>query len=112
MSAIPLTGKGRVTLNLAMLINMLSIGSTMMVMPLAADLAAPLNMPPQYAGYIAGLAGLAAALASWLAAPWLDRFARRPLLVALAALRFADLVVCPVWRVCRSDGGNPDGRHC
>ena len=65
MSAIPLTGKGRVTLNLAMLINMLSIGSTMMVMPLAADLAAPLNMPPQYAGYIAGLAGLAAALASW-----------------------------------------------
>ena len=64
MSAIPLTGKGRVTLNLAMLINMLSIGSTMMVMPLAADLASPLNMPPQYAGYIAGLAGLAAALAS------------------------------------------------
>lgn len=94
MSAIPLTGKGRVTLNLAMLINMLSIGSTMMVMPLAADLAAPLDMPPQYAGYIAGLAGLAAALASWLAAPWLDRFARRPLLVALAALRFAALAGC------------------
>mgnify|MGYP001163484160 FL=1 len=94
MSAIPLTGKGRVTLNLAMLINMLSIGSTMMVMPLAADLASPLNMPPQYAGYIAGLAGLAAALASWLAAPWLDLFARRPLLVALAALRFAALASC------------------
>lgn len=94
MSAIPRTGKGRVTLNLAMLINMLSIGSTMMVMPLAADLASPLNMPPQYAGYIAGLAGLAAALASWLAAPWLDLFARRPLLVALAALRFAALASC------------------
>ena len=94
MSAIPLTGKGRLTLNLAMLINMLSIGSTMMVMPLAADLASPLNMPPQYAGYIAGLAGLAAALASWLAAPWLDLFARRPLLVALAALRFAVLASC------------------
>ncbi|UJJ32212.1 MFS transporter [Halopseudomonas maritima] len=96
MSALPLTGKGRVTLNLAMLINMLSIGSTMMVMPLAADLAAPLDMPPQYAGYIAGLAGLAAALASWVAAPWLDRFARRPLLVGLAALRFAVLAACAV----------------
>ncbi|WVM88126.1 hypothetical protein UMZ34_17780 [Halopseudomonas pachastrellae] len=64
MSAIPLTGKGRVTLNLAMLINMLSIGQHHDGDALAADLASPLNMPPQYAGYIAGLAGLAAALAA------------------------------------------------
>ncbi|GAA6131700.1 MFS transporter [Halopseudomonas sabulinigri] len=94
MSALAAPGRDRVTLNLAMLINMLSIGSTMMVMPLAADLAAPLDMPLQHSGYIAGLAGLAAAISSWFSAPWLDRFARRPLLVSLATLRFLVLLAC------------------
>lgn len=84
----------RVALNLAMLINMLSIGSTMMVMPLAADFAQPLGMPPQHAGYVAGVAGLAGAISSWFAAPWLDSVARRPLLVLLILLRFATLAAC------------------
>lgn len=94
MSSPVVATAGRTTLNLAMLINMLSIGCTMMVMPLAADFAQPLNMPPQHAGYVAGLAGLAAAISSWLAAPWLDTFARRPLLVTLALARFALLGLC------------------
>lgn len=85
-------------LNLALLINMLSIGSLMMAMPLAADLVVPLAMAPEFIGTISGAATLAAALTSLLAAPWLDRVNRKHTLVLLLVLRFGGLAACALAR--------------
>ncbi|MDR5866714.1 MFS transporter [Halomonas koreensis] len=87
-----------VALNLALLINTLSIGSLMMAMPLGADFVAPLGMRPEHIGYISGTATLAAAAASLLAAPWLDRCPRKHALVVLVALRFLTLGACALAR--------------
>lgn len=84
----------RIAVHLAMLINMLSLGSLMMVMPLGPDLVRNLGMEPSHVGYISGGATLAAALSAVLSAPWLDRFARKPALVVLLVLRFALLLSC------------------
>ncbi|OLQ72739.1 hypothetical protein BIT28_05960 [Photobacterium proteolyticum] len=61
-------------LRLALLINMLSIGTLMMVMPLGADFVKYLNMKPEHIGYIAGRATFASALIGFFLAPYLDRF--------------------------------------
>ena len=76
---------------------MLSIGSLMMIMPLGPDFVRELDMPADRIGYLAGAATLAAALGSALSAAWLDRFERKPVLLALLALlvlRFALLGAC------------------
>lgn len=88
----------RVALNLALLINTLSIGSLMMAMPLGADMVEPLAMAPEFIGTISGAATLAAAVASLLAAPWLDGVNRKHALVVLLILRFASLAACALAR--------------
>jgi len=84
----------RIAVHLAMLINMLSIGSLMMVMPLGPDLVRELGMEASHIGYIAGGATLAAALSGFISAPWLDHFDRKRALVTLLVLRFALLFSC------------------
>lgn len=81
-------------IHLAMLINMLSMGSMMMVMPLGPDLVISLGMAPEQTGYFSGGATLGAALMGILAAPWLDRFNRKPALLLLLTLRFLLLMAC------------------
>ncbi len=75
-------------IHLALLINMLSMGSMMMVMPLGPDLVTSLGMAPEQTGYFSGGATLGAALMGLLAAPWLDRVNRKPALLVLLTLRF------------------------
>ncbi|WP_347506668.1 MFS transporter [Pseudomonas anguilliseptica] len=87
-------GQSKAALHLAMLINLLSIGSLMMVMPLSPDLVRHLGMQASHVGYISGGATLASALSMALAAPWLDRLPRKQALVILLTLRFALLMAC------------------
>ena len=89
----------RIAVHLAMLINMLSIGSLMMVMPLGPDLVRELGMTASHIGYISGGATLAAALSGFVSAPWLDHFDRKRALVALIVLRFLLLRSCAWVRV-------------
>jgi len=86
--------QSRIAVHLAMLINMLSLGSLMMVMPLGPDLVRHLGMEASHVGYISGGATLAAALSALIAAPWLDRFDRKRALITLLVLRFALLLSC------------------
>ena len=81
-------------IHLALLINMLSMGSMMMVMPLGPDLVTSLGMAPEQTGYFSGGATLGAALMGLLAAPWLDRVNRKPALLVLLTLRFLLLMAC------------------
>ena len=81
-------------IHLALLINTLSIGCLMMVMPLAADFVRQLGMQAEFSGYLSGSASLAAALSGLAAAPWLDRFNRKHALLVLLVLRFALLMAC------------------
>lgn len=81
-------------IHLALLINMLSMGSMMMVMPLGPDLVTSLGMAPEQTGDFSGGATLAAALMGLLAAPWLDRVNRKPALILLLTLRFLLLMAC------------------
>jgi predicted MFS family arabinose efflux permease len=81
-------------IHLALLINMLSMGSMMMVMPLGPDLVTSLGMLPEQTGDFSGGATLAAALMGLIAAPWLDRVNRKPALMALLTLRFVLLMAC------------------
>ncbi|KXO83785.1 MFS transporter [Stutzerimonas stutzeri] len=84
----------KAAVHLAMLINMLSIGSLMMVMPLGPDFVRALGMQASHVGYVAGGATLAAALSAAASAAWLDRLERKRALVCLLALRFALLLSC------------------
>lgn len=81
-------------IHLALLINMLSIGCMMMVMPLGPELVTRLGMLPEQTGYFSGGATLGAALLGLLAAPWLDRVNRKPALLVLLVLRFLLLMAC------------------
>lgn len=56
-------------IHLALLVNMLSMGSMMMVMPLGPDLVISLGMLPEQTGYFSGGATLGAALMGLIAAP-------------------------------------------
>ncbi len=86
--------QSKAAVHLAMLINMLSIGSLMMVMPLGPDFVRALGMQASHVGYIAGGATLASALSAALTAAWLDRLDRKRTLVTLLTLRFALLLSC------------------
>lgn len=87
-------GHPKAAVHLAMLINLLSIGSLMMVMPLGPDLVRHLGMQASHVGYISGGATLASALSMALAAPWLDRLKRKQALVSLLTVRFVLLIAC------------------
>ncbi|MBL0605395.1 MFS transporter [Aeromonas caviae] len=81
-------------IHLALLINMLSMGCMMMVMPLGPELVTRLGMLPEQTGYFSGGATLGAALLGLLAAPWLDRVNRKPGLLVLLVMRFLLLMAC------------------
>ncbi|MGF1728414.1 MFS transporter [Photobacterium kasasachensis] len=81
-------------LRLALLINMLSIGTLMMVMPLGADFVKYLNMKPEHIGYIAGGATFASALIGFFLAPYLDRFDRKKALLFFLLTRSVIVIVC------------------
>ncbi|MEH8254370.1 hypothetical protein Q7I16_17415 [Aeromonas veronii] len=81
-------------IHLALLVNMLSMGSMMMVMPLGPDLVTSLGMAPEQTGYFSGGATQGAALIELIAAPWLDRVNRKPALLMLLTLRFLLLMAC------------------
>ncbi|MGH1411133.1 MAG: MFS transporter [Aeromonas sp.] len=81
-------------IHLALLVNMLSMGSMMMVMPLGPALVTSLGMAPEQTGYFSGGATLGAALMGLIAAPWLDRVNRKPALLVLLTLRFLLLMAC------------------
>ncbi|MGU5737794.1 MFS transporter [Aeromonas caviae] len=81
-------------IHLALLINMLSMGCMMMVMPLGPELVTRLGMLPEQTGYFSGGATLGAALLGLLAAPWLDRVNRKAALLVLLILRFLLLMAC------------------
>lgn len=81
-------------IHLALLVNMLSMGSMMMVMPLGPYLVMSLGMQPEQTGYFSGGATLGAALMGLIAAPWLDRVNRKSALLMLLTLRFLLLIAC------------------
>lgn len=87
-------GNSKAAVHLAMLINLLSIGSLMMVMPLGPEFVRHLDMSPNHVGYISGGAALASALSALLAARWLDRLPRKRTLITLLLLRFTLLMAC------------------
>ncbi|MEH2920580.1 MFS transporter [Samsonia erythrinae] len=80
--------------HLALLINMLSLGSLMMVMPLGPDFVNALSMDAKNIGYISGGATFASAIAGFFAAPYLDRFNRKHALIVLLTLRFGLTAAC------------------
>ncbi|MFC3034648.1 MFS transporter [Pseudoalteromonas fenneropenaei] len=84
----------RVVLNLAILVNILSIGSFMMVMPMGPDFSLALGMPAEHTGYLAGGATFAAALIGFLCAPFLDKFDRKQVLVSCLSLKFLLILCC------------------
>ncbi|MCE2596999.1 MFS transporter [Motilimonas cestriensis] len=81
-------------LRLALLINMLSIATLMMVMPLAADFVTHLDMKAEHIGYISGGATLASALVGFFIAPYLDRFDRKHALIGFLVVRSVFIVLC------------------
>lgn len=81
-------------IHLALLVNTLSIGSLMMVMPLGPDFVRHLGLPASHVGHLSGAATLAAAFSAACCAAWLDRLPRRRALVGLLLLRFALLGGC------------------
>jgi len=85
--------KSRV-LRLALLINMLSIGTLMMVMPLGADFVQYLNMKPEHIGYISGGATFASALIGFFLAPYLDRYDRKSALILFLLIRSVVIIIC------------------
>ncbi len=85
--------KSRV-LRLALLINMLSIGTLMMVMPLGADFVKYLNMQPEHIGYISGGATFASALVGFFLAPYLDRYDRKSALILFLLVRSVIIIIC------------------
>ncbi len=84
----------RSVVHLALLINMLSLGSLMMVMPLGPDFVSALSMDAKNIGYISGGATFASAIVGFLAAPYLDRFNRKHALIVLLTLRFGLTAAC------------------
>ncbi len=84
----------RSVVHLALLINMLSLGSLMMVMPLGPDFVSALSMDAKNIGYISGGATFASAIVGFLAAPYLDRFNRKHALLVLLTLRFGLTAAC------------------
>lgn len=82
------------TLYLAFLINLISIGGFMMVIPLGADLVKSINFNPAHIGYLAGGAAFFSAISCFLFANKLDRYNRKPLITLLLTARAICLFIC------------------
>ncbi|WP_299002049.1 MFS transporter [uncultured Shewanella sp.] len=82
------------TLYLAFLINLISIGGFMMVIPLGADLVKSIHFNPAHIGYLAGGAALFSAISCFLFANKLDSYNRKPLITLLLTARAICLLIC------------------
>lgn len=82
------------------LVQFVNILDFMMVMPLGPDFAAGLDIPASRIGLIGGCYTFAAAIAGFVAALFLDQYARKPaLLVCLAGLSVATLGGALAWNM-------------
>ncbi|KKD01602.1 MFS transporter [Photobacterium halotolerans] len=81
-------------LRLALLINMLSVGTLMMVMPLGPDLVRDIGLQGEHIGYISGGATFGSAIIGFLLAPVLDRYDRRAALTLFLLLRSVLIALC------------------
>ncbi|OOE55431.1 MFS transporter [Salinivibrio kushneri] len=81
-------------LRLALLINMLSVGTLMMVMPLGPDLVRDIGLKGEHIGYISGGATFGSAIIGFFLAPVLDRYDRRAALTFFLLLRSLLIALC------------------
>ncbi|OOE85819.1 hypothetical protein BZG73_06855 [Salinivibrio siamensis] len=81
-------------LRLALLINMLSVGTLMMVMPLGPDLVRDIGLKGEHIGYISGGATFGSAIIGFFLAPVLDRYDRRVALTLFLLLRSVLIALC------------------
>ncbi|WP_036759719.1 MFS transporter [Photobacterium halotolerans] len=81
-------------LRLALLINMLSVGTLMMVMPLRPDLVRDIGLQGEHIGYISGGATFGSAIIGFFLAPVLDRYDRRAALTLFLLLRSVLIALC------------------
>ncbi|MDV5171347.1 MFS transporter [Photobacterium rosenbergii] len=81
-------------LRLALLINMLSVGTLMMIMPLGPDLVRDIGLAGEQVGLISGGATLGSALIGFLLAPYLDKFDRKKSLVFFLVSRSVFILLC------------------
>lgn len=84
----------KLILRLALCINMLSVGTLMMVMPLGPDFVKDLGMDAAYIGYLGGGATFSAALVGFLWAPFLDRYNRKTALILCLILKSLTMLIC------------------
>jgi len=79
---------------LAFLINIISLGGFMMVVPLGPDLVKSIHLNPAHIGYLIGGAMFGSALLTWLLADQLDKYDRKSILVVFLLLRGLCLIAC------------------
>lgn len=94
MFTVPIRGSLQLALYIALLVNMLSIGSRMMIMPMGPDFVLALDMNAAHTGYLSGGATLGAGILAFLLAPFLDRFNRKRALMLALALKSLALAAC------------------
>ena len=83
-----------ILLRLALLINMLSVGTLMMVMPLGPDLVRDIGLAGEQIGLISGGATLGSAVIGFLVAPYLDRYERKKALILFLIARSVLILLC------------------
>lgn len=88
----PTTNK--LIVRLAFLINIISLGGFMMVVPIGPDLVESINFNPSHIGYLIGGTMLGSAAMTWLLAGHLDKFDRKQVLVLFLFLRGICLCTC------------------
>jgi len=79
---------------LAFLINIISLGGFMMVVPLGPDLVKSIQFNPANIGYLIGGAMFGSAVLTWVLADHLDKYDRKSVLVVFLLLRGICLITC------------------
>ncbi len=81
-------------IRLAFLINIISLGGFMMVVPLGPDLVESINFNPAHIGYLIGGTMFGSAAMTWFLAEQLDKYDRKSVLVICLLLRGICLILC------------------
>ncbi|XPF93344.1 MFS transporter [Colwellia sp. RE-S-Sl-9] len=84
----------KLVIRLAFLINIISLGGFMMVVPLGPDLVDSINFNPAHIGYLIGGSMFGSALMTWLLAGHIDKYDRKNVLVIFLLLRGVCLIAC------------------
>jgi len=84
----------KLVIRLAFLINIISLGGFMMVVPLGPDLVDSINFNPAHIGYLIGGTMFGSAAMTWLLAGHLDKYDRKSVLVICLFLRGLCLISC------------------